>query len=307
MADPEMIAGTRADLSSCGVCGARLDGGHVEPRLGGYVCAFCGSERSHDLLGDLSPDGSAPIRVEPPAEVGEALRAAREERGIPLARAARATRIHERFLRALEEGESLEPFPGHVYARFFLRDYSEYLGLDAEPLLRPFDAAGSAEPLRPVQVPVMKPPGRRGWRVSAMLTVVALVAIGVASNLGASTDPATPTEASMPAFGAQTSTGSVTSDTGARPPAVPGILAVLRFSERCWVEATADGRPRVAETFEAGATLRLRADRAMELAFGNAPGVILTVSGRRVPTAELPAVVTLTFEWRHGEVIPAQG
>jgi transcriptional regulator with XRE-family HTH domain len=62
------------------------------------------------------------------------LRAAREAKGVDLARVERDTKIRERYLSALERGEYRE-LPGAVYTKGFLRNYGAYLGLDPEYLI----------------------------------------------------------------------------------------------------------------------------------------------------------------------------
>ena len=69
--------------------------------------------------------------------IGERLIQAREERGLNLEDAERDTRISRRYLQALEE-ETFNIIPAPVYARGFLRSYSQYLGLDTASLLARF-------------------------------------------------------------------------------------------------------------------------------------------------------------------------
>lgn len=66
--------------------------------------------------------------------VGEILQTARERKGVDLARAERETKIRARHLAALESGD-FSALPAQVYAKGFLRNYSTYLGLDAEEVL----------------------------------------------------------------------------------------------------------------------------------------------------------------------------
>lgn len=67
-------------------------------------------------------------------ELGTRLVRAREARGLTLEDAERDTRISRRYLQALES-EQFEAIPAPVYARGFLRSYSQYLGLDAQEML----------------------------------------------------------------------------------------------------------------------------------------------------------------------------
>src|SRR5690349_1053120 len=67
-------------------------------------------------------------------QLGERLRTAREEQGISISQAAVETRILQRYLIALEDGD-YQHLPGDVYARGFIRNYATYLGLSAEELI----------------------------------------------------------------------------------------------------------------------------------------------------------------------------
>ncbi|HEY8449683.1 MAG TPA: helix-turn-helix domain-containing protein, partial [Bacillota bacterium] len=80
-------------------------------------------------------------------EIGQRLRARREERGLTLRDAQIATKIRERYLQALEEGDEAA-LPGHVYTKGFLRAYANWLGLDGLALVEEYKAAlGEDEPV----------------------------------------------------------------------------------------------------------------------------------------------------------------
>jgi cytoskeletal protein RodZ len=66
--------------------------------------------------------------------IGEKLRLARERNNLTIDQIARETHVAKRFLKALED-EDFSVFPGETYAMGFLRNYSEYLGLNAEELI----------------------------------------------------------------------------------------------------------------------------------------------------------------------------
>lgn len=70
-------------------------------------------------------------------ELGSLLTRAREARGLTLEDAERDTRISRRYLQALES-EQFEVIPAPVYARGFLRSYSQYLGVDPAEALSMF-------------------------------------------------------------------------------------------------------------------------------------------------------------------------
>lgn len=106
------------------------------------------------------------------SELGSWLIRAREARGLTLEDAERDTRISRRYLQALES-EQFDVIPAPVYARGFLRSYSQYLGLDPQELLALFprddepayssQQATHARPGTP-QPPSAVGPSRPSWR-----------------------------------------------------------------------------------------------------------------------------------------------
>ena len=66
--------------------------------------------------------------------LGEKLRSARETKGFTFDQISRDTNIARRYLEALEK-EDFSQFPGEPYILGFLRNYSEYLGLDSQELI----------------------------------------------------------------------------------------------------------------------------------------------------------------------------
>lgn len=117
--------------------------------------------------------------------IGEYLRAAREERKIPIAQVSRDTRVSERYLVAIEAGE-LSSLPAVAYARGFIRIYAEYLGLDPKPLLDQFSRENLAV-LKPVLAPesdVRAPAVLRSWNYT--MIGVAAAAVIVAAVFGIS-------------------------------------------------------------------------------------------------------------------------
>ena len=105
-------------------------------------------------------------------ELGSRLVRAREARGLSLGDAERDTRISRRYLEALEV-EQFDVIPAPVYARGFLRSYSQYLGEDPLEMLALFPRDGDDEPpptggaaVRPsMQTPVSgSSPSRPVWK-----------------------------------------------------------------------------------------------------------------------------------------------
>lgn len=75
---------------------------------------------------------------------GEILRRERERKNLTVKDIEEGTSIRSAYIEALENGE-ISKLPGEVYARGFLKNYANFLGLDAESLLREFAAEISPE------------------------------------------------------------------------------------------------------------------------------------------------------------------
>ena len=63
------------------------------------------------------------------ATIGEQLRLAREERGIPLREISDQTRISVRYLEAIESND-YKRLPGGIFNRSFVKAYARYVGYD---------------------------------------------------------------------------------------------------------------------------------------------------------------------------------
>ncbi len=133
---------------------------------------------------------SWPIEAQRAPNVGEILQTARERKGVDLARAERETKIRARHLAALESGE-VGDLPALVYAKGFLRNYSLYLGLDADEMLsrwrREVDQQRPSQPITivPPPQPITAPnPGLRFTTGLLVAIVLVLIVAGFAGYVG---------------------------------------------------------------------------------------------------------------------------
>ena len=109
-------------------------------------------------------------------KLGEVLRAAREAKGVDLARVERDTKIRERYLLALETGDYRE-LPGSVYTKGFLRNYGTYLGLDPEYLIDLYRLETSVAVERPRMPAPPRPIATRGSRAFVITPGLVFAAI----------------------------------------------------------------------------------------------------------------------------------
>lgn len=103
---------------------------------------------------DYGGDDAAPAAptLQSGADIGEALKAIRESRGLSLEELAEATRVRRAYLAAIETMR-LEQLPSRPFTIGYIRAYAEALGLDAEAAVYRFKAD---EPVldEPLQAPV---------------------------------------------------------------------------------------------------------------------------------------------------------
>lgn len=109
--------------------------------------------------------------------VGHSLRVVRERQGLAVAEISNRIRIRRPHLEAIEAGR-FDLLPGPVYITGFLRTYAEFLGLDAEQVVKAFQQESDlARQRRVLQFPMPRPEARtpRLWLVVAALLLAAVV------------------------------------------------------------------------------------------------------------------------------------
>ncbi len=118
-------------------------------------------------------------------DLGQLLREAREQKGVSLEQVEEATRIRQKFLQALEEG-NFGALPAETYVKGFLRTYATYLELDPEELMALYEgrenegkaALPQASFFQPMDISIAAPPWLTPDLVIGALLIVALLAFG---------------------------------------------------------------------------------------------------------------------------------
>jgi cytoskeleton protein RodZ len=113
--------------------------------------------------------------------IGEKLRLAREKNNFTIEQVARDTHVAKRFLKALED-EDFSVFPGETYAMGFLRNYAEYLGLNAEELVTLYKNLKIQEQPLPMSE-LLEAGSRVNLRLIVIIAAAALVVLGGGSLL----------------------------------------------------------------------------------------------------------------------------
>ena len=121
-------------------------------------------------------------------EIARTLKEARHRLGLTLEEAERSTRIRAYYLEALEQGE-IQSLPSPVQARGFLKNYSEYLGLDSGPILQRYSEVIHSQRTLPLlrksqDEQATRPSVRvRRRRISADLVIAAVITLTVLTVL----------------------------------------------------------------------------------------------------------------------------
>jgi cytoskeleton protein RodZ len=266
-------------------------------------------------------------------QLGERLREARESQGITISQAAVETRILQRYLIALEDGDH-QHLPGDVYARGFIRNYAEYLGLPAEELIELYRRErGISEPIR--VVPVTTSPRMRGLMIPSFFGVffVVLVLIGASylllSTLNyvgqsaqtqvvfaptiAPTPLPLPTSAPSPTGGAQIALAptdgaggvgivptpvATTSTPGANDAPISGVVSIdTGGNPGSWLQIKQDGQTVLQKVLAPGQSFSFNAQRDLWIRAGNASVVTVEVKGQPPKRLGVNPGEVVTFTW----------
>jgi cytoskeleton protein RodZ len=107
--------------------------------------------------------------------VGALLREERRNRSLGIPEIARATRLREHLVEAIEQ-EAWDRLPPPVFVRGFIRSYARALGLDPARVLELYDQGGPASQTEPRPLQEPEPPGR-GLRILILLVLGLLAGI----------------------------------------------------------------------------------------------------------------------------------
>lgn len=265
-------------------------------------------------------------------EIAKTLKEARHRLGLTFEEAERSTRIRAHYLEALEEGE-LQSIPSQVQARGFLKNYSEYLGLDSGPILQRYSEVVHSQrtlPLRRVRQDdqATRPSvAVRRRRISADLVIAGVITIAVLAvlvwgiGLVASSLRSQPQAES--AFLIPTFTPTVEGETPdseqallavaqtPTPPSIeipPGLTNALDLrlliERRSWINVEVDGEVKESRRAAPGELLEFQGEQLIEVTTANGGGVRVFFRGDdQGLLGELNEIVTRLWV-REGAITP---
>lgn len=252
---------------------------------------------------------------------GTWLRQQREMREITLREISDATKISLRYLEALEH-ERFDLLPATLFARGFLRQYARYVGLDPDEAVNRLLVAQKAQQPEAEESGAERQPGHEGWRRAKTggnwRNALLVLALGLVLAALVFALPRLMERRGAGGSLEETPPGVIPSEIPAERPAPPPqpqregrvapLTVTLDFREDCWIEASVDGQPRIAEMRVQGESLQLQAEERVELRLGDAGVVDLEVNGEPYDLDAQPGqvrAVTLTAPEPEPERPPA--
>lgn len=253
--------------------------------------------------------------------IGERLRQERLRRGLDLNQIAEFTKISPIMLEAIE-ADDFDRLPGSFFARSFVRQYAQALGLDEEEFeselrrVAGFGHPATDQPqpalpeivVRPQPVPSARSRPNRSWLGSLVAFLLILVACSAiyrwqktrstsaksqqVSNTSPSPTPtpppaATPEPTSTPLDTAAAEPAATPSPEPSQPPSpVPaGIHLELQATSEVWVRVVSDAKALYSGVLQPNETRAFEGTDWLTLRVGNAAALAATYNGK--PLGEL--------------------
>ena len=241
--------------------------------------------------------------------IGDLLRRERERQNLSIKDIEKATSIRALYIDAIEKGE-YKTLPGEVYAKGFVRNYANYLKLNANEIVNAFneemhpqeelqESAGSssAEEASQEQSSERNREEYRGPKITslesypmekkshgvrnALMVAAAVFVVAFAALIAFGGDE----EPSAPAPRAKTQTAqqqkqSQKQTEAAPKPAADGVEMKLSFTDRCWTEVVVDGKTEFEGTAEKGKVLTLKGKDKVRITAGNAGALNYSLNGK---------------------------
>ena len=229
--------------------------------------------------------------------IGSILRKRRLERSLSLEEAHQATKITLQNLAALEE-DSFENFANRVYARAFLRDYANYLGLDSGELLEKYESEWGPKDDLPMGKYYQRPRGGLVWKVLVFLIVAGSISdffiidyppvkaarSRVYSWVGGRFDhlSAQRPAPSPPKPKPEPPSSPVVPAASVKTPPTPerALNLIVSVTSQAWLRVHVDGAKAFEGILPPNQTRTWSADRAIRIRTGNAGGVKLALNGK---------------------------
>lgn len=222
--------------------------------------------------------------------VGEILRSEREKKGLSVKEIEIATSIRTIYISAIEEG-NYSIIPGEVYLKGFIRNYSNFLGLDGQQIVDLYrqsqNSITSTEVIHNDNNSSVEQPIKETNHSNAIkwltASVLVLCIIGGAWWLLDS-----PKSIQEPKVDKQVQPTPVVpsqaikeqSNIPSTPITIKPVTVIAKYTDQCWTSVTADNKMIYEGTPQAGETLTWTAEKNITIKAGNAGGIDIVYNGQ---------------------------
>ena len=258
--------------------------------------------------------------------IGDNLRTERERQNLTIQDIAKGTSIRALYIEAIEKGEYGQ-LPGTVYAKGFIRNYANFLKMDADAVVRQFmeenhpeEVAAAEEAKQQLaeaeeqskaeakaklatgseyREQVSTPSSRHNnWLIAVIVLLVgagAYYLFAMEDSSAPKTAPKAVTQtAKAPAAKSQPAKEEAPKQEA--PKKVDGVELVAKFTDKCWTQVVADGKTVYEGTIESGKTETWKGKEKVVITAGNAGAVEMKVNGQDMGKAgDIGQVVEKTF------------
>jgi cytoskeletal protein RodZ len=209
--------------------------------------------------------------------IGAILKRAREDKNLSVADVAAATRIRWKFIQALED-ENFRLIPSQVFAKGFLKTYSNFLELDTASLLNEltnyYSGSDKVKKAEPSRKPAASLYGLNPMYI-AYLAIFLLLALLMIFELRSGAGKAKVAEAP------EVKTEIVTKEVEPVKKIIPAPIKTgvkIEAVTRSWVSVESDGAAAYSGVIDAGHWINFRG-RSVKVRAGNGAGVRVYING----------------------------
>ncbi len=228
--------------------------------------------------------------------IGERLKSAREKRGQDLEEVHLEIKISPQVLNALEEDRA-EDLVGIVYAKTFLRQYANYLGLDGDKLAKELEEKRPtpSEDIKPVGLTLERPKLSKSTILKNISILILIVAI-LGSMLIGIFHFAKRTKTGIPQRPKEKAVESLPHTSLFPIPENQKIKLTLTAYDNVWVEVESDGTTVNKNILKKGSRETWQADENIKIIIGKPEAVSLELNGKpfRLPKGRKIKPLTIT-------------
>ncbi|MCR5438967.1 MAG: DUF4115 domain-containing protein [Selenomonas sp.] len=238
--------------------------------------------------------------------LGDMLRSERERQGLSIRDIEKGTSIRALYIESIEAGDYSQ-LPGEVYTKGFIRNYANFLKMDADAMVKHYmeenhpekaaqQEAAAQQAATETAKKVEKEPAfstgsdfrerveksHKNQNLLLIAVLVLVVAAGAFYLLNSDSKPAakSPAPAQTSSQQAKAPASEQSEKKAEAPKKAEGVEVVAKVTDACWTQVKADGKTVYEGTLQKGKTETWKAKEKLVIVAGNAGAVELKINGK---------------------------